>query len=358
MAVSPKITGKQRCTDKTILFEDSTKDYNATYNTTGYGSPNELRTAITQTSIEITTPDNDYYIRSGNDTELSIYNLPYLPKLGNKIYLQAHGFTSYNREPDPVTITSSNGGKVTVYFTASLKGNLKISLLSGNPTGVYALSSTTNSDVTLSIIEGVTTVAQIKTALETHEGVYYVTTSGTTYTFGDTIIEGKEGQTKVSKKQLNKFSSGCHKIRYRIYKSSITAGTPLTPGNLYCVHGADYDEWVTYNGVNYLQGEIIRANSTTAFTVAGGSVRLSELVGEVESYFVYWCPIRKHIKDIVLLSSEDKCEGCKDFVESLANLDTMLSSAMVAIEEDNVDCGCEEITKIEEVASEFLKRCC
>ncbi len=415
MAVTPTISATQRCKDKSIIFKDTTEIYDAILNTTGYGSPNETRADITATSIEIKGPDGNYYKRVGYDSDLTLWNNHYLPSVEDKeVVIKAHELVSYNREAKPVTITGYNSETAIIYFEAGTVGNVRLEIKGGSTTAAGSVSSTTDNTAIFTIMEGVTTMAQLKTLLLTHDAIDNVVITGSTYTLGDSIIEATDGSDYVSGSsgailnwvtstsytigkyvyyngilykclvahtssnfstdlennkwvkvdgstsisQLGTYTTGCYKLRYRIYKGSYDTGVSLTEAKVYCVHSADPDEYAIYDSINYFQGDFFRANSTSAWTKNGASVRLSELVGEVEVYFMYWCNVSENIKSIILKAEDEQCSKSCDFVESLSLMETELSSVFVALEEDNKDCACDGILEVEKLVLNFINRCC
>ena len=372
MALKPIFTAAQRCKDKVIMFSDSTEYYNATYSPSGYDEEtsgsvvNLKRSAVTSTSFELKTPSSSYYKRVGWDEGLELYSLPYLPTTkDDKISLEPKKFLTYDREPDPATITGKNGETITVYSKLGTEGDVKFTLEHGSETAAGSISSTSLSDATISIQNGTTTLAQIKTLLLTHDAVNTVITAGSvsTYTFGERIIENKNGSDRISSSgestgQLSNFTTGCYELRYRVWQGSIDAGTSITDGTLYIVHGADADEFVTYDETKYYNGDIFRANSESAFTRNAASVKLGSVVGEKIEKFIYWCNLHDYVKDIILKSSSVKCEKDCDFVESLSLMGSEMSSIFVAFEEDHDHCACENIKDLEDLALNFINRCC
>ena len=415
MAVTPTIDATQRCKDKVIILRDTTDIYDAILNTTGYGSPNETRANITATSIEIKAPDGNHYKRVGNDSDLTLWNNHYLPSVENKeLAIKAHEFVSYNREAKPVTITGYNSETAIIYFESGTLGNVRLEIKGGSTTAVGSVSSITDNTAIFTIAEGLTTMSQLKTLLLTHQAIDNVVITGSTYTLGDSIIESTDGSDYISGStgvvldwltattytigkyvyyngilykcleahtsgnfstdlsankwvkidgstsisQLGTYTTGCYKLRYRIYKGSYDTGVSLTEAKIYCVHSADADEYATYDSKDYYMGDVFRANSTSAWTKAFASVRLSELVGEIEIYFMYWCNISDNIKTIILKATEEQCDKSCDFVESLSLMETELSSVFVALEEDNKECACEGILDVEKLVLNFINRCC
>lgn len=415
MAVTPTITADQRCKDKVILFSDSTEAYDSSLNTTGYGSPNETRGNITATSIEIKAPDGNYYKRVGYDSDLDLWNNHYLPSVKDKVLsIKAHEFVSYNREAKPVVITGYNAETATIYFEAGTIGNVRFEIKGGSLTAAGSVTSTTDNTAIFNIMEGVTSMAQLKTLLLTHSAIDNVIVTGSNYTLGDSIIEATDGSDYVSGSdgvvldwltsttysigkyvyyngilykcleahtsgtfstdltankwvkiasgtsisQLGSFTTGCYKLRYRLYKGSYDTGVSLTEAKVYCVHSADAGEYATYDSKKYYQGDIIRANSVASWTKSETSVRLSELVGEVEVYFMYWCNLSDNIKSIILKANDEQWDKSCDFVEALSMMETELSSVFVALEEDNTHCACDGILDVEKLVLNFINRCC
>ena len=414
MAVTPTINATQRCKDKVILLSDTTEIYDATINTTGYGSPNEARADITATTIEIKAPDGNCYRRVNYDSDLELYNTHYFPTTkGKEVAIKAHEFVSYNREAEPVVITGDNAETATIYSEPGTIGNVRLEIKGGSITAVGSVTSTTDNTAVFTIMEGVTTMAQLKTLLLTHDAIANVIVTGSNYTLGDSIIEATDGSDYVSGStgvvlnwltsttysigkyvyyngilykcleahtsgtfstdltankwvkiaagtsisQLGSFTTGCYKIRYRLYKGSYNTGVSLTEAKVYCVHSADPGEYATYNSINYNMGDFFRANSTTAWTSAA-SVRLAELAGEVTVYFMYWCNLSDNIKSIILKANDEQCDKSCDFVEALSMMETELSSVFVALEEDNTHCACDGILDVEKLVLNFINRCC
>ena len=360
MALSPKFNVSQRCKDSVMVFKDTTGDYDASKNAGGYGSPNIARSGVDSTTIEIKAPDGKYYKTIGYNSDLELWSSDYLfTAKDTEKYIKAHEFISYRREAKPVTITGTAGESFTVYFTDGADGNVKIIIQNGSTTAAGTISSTTDSEVTVKIISGITTVTQIATLLETHDAVSNVTTSGSAYSQGSqTIIESTDGVDYVSKGQLANFDTGCYQFRYRVFDGRLTPSSSLTEGDLYVVHSADAGDHAIYNGVNYFHNETIRATSVSSWTRNDSSVMLAKLEAETETTFSYYCSITDKIKEMILQDHHVRCDKSCDFVQALSIFETELSAALVSLEREQEDCACDSLSDLEKLINAFMARCC
>jgi len=360
MALSPKFNVSQRCKDSVMVFKDTTGDYDASKNAGGYGSPNIARSGVDSTTIEIKAPDGRYYKTLGYNTDLLLYSTDYLfTAKDTEKYIKAHEFISYRREAKPVTITGTAGELFTVYFTDGVTGNVKITIQNGSTTTAGTISSTTASEVTVKIANGLSTVTQIATLLETHDAVSNVKTSGSAYSQGSkTIIESTDGADYVTKGQLASFVTGCYDFRYRVFDGRLTPSSSLTEGDLYVVHTADPGEYVTYNNVNYFMNETIRATSVSSWTRSNANVLLAKLEAETKTTFSYYCSITDKIKEMILQDHHVRCDKSCDFVQALSIFETELSAALVSLEREQEDCACDSLSDLEKLINAFMARCC
>lgn len=153
----------------------------------------------------------------------------------------------------------------------------------------------------------------------------------------------------------------CYSMLYEVFAGDIASGA-IVEGQRYLVTDAvTPGDNLTYDGVTYEEGEAFTGVAGVTTYSESGAVDVPELVSSRDNNFLFWCSVRKCIKDLMLLNGSDKSvKGTfsSDFIEKLVELDMDLNSAIMAFEENMTDCACESILRIAQDCSEFTGKCC
>lgn len=160
---------------------------------------------------------------------------------------------------------------------------------------------------------------------------------------------------------VDKIATKCYRMLYEVFAGDTASGA-IVDGTRYLVtNAATPGDSIDYDGVTYEEGEAFTGVTGVTTYTESGSVDVSAIVSSADNNFMFWCTLRKCIRDLMLINGSDKSvKGTfpSDFIEQLVNLDMDLNSAIITFDSQMTDCACENILLIQQACVEFTAKCC
>jgi hypothetical protein len=186
---------------------------------------------------------------------------------------------------------------------------------------------------------------------------------GTTYSTG---ISGYNPSTAFNEIKLTPgmfnstwktFDDMSYTFIYTVFFNQFTSGS-IAADKTYMVYDGGAAGYITYKTVKYYDGEtFVGVSGTNSFTTSGSAKVTEKQDYEYEANFLYWCNVRRCIRNLMMKYRLDKCEKNNELLKSLSNYDTELNAIIVTYEEGNVDEASEGIQELQEFCNVLFKEC-
>jgi hypothetical protein len=150
-----------------------------------------------------------------------------------------------------------------------------------------------------------------------------------------------------------KIPNGVWEVTFNIYTTDTASGA-LVNGTEYIVTGSGGQ--ITYDGTVYTENETFVAGATATYT-EDVACEVNELHATKTCNVLFYCGVKKCLKDLMLLRCGNECDCRDDFHEAMNELIIDMNAAILAFDALNYACANKTIKRLEKHCGGICNDC-